>query len=84
MQHTWPAYRGAMSIFFEDWATALQQLIEAGVAVKLIVGSDDHSRVPGLADQLAGIRRTSPLFQSPTRLIFCRSLTANSVSMKSS
>jgi pimeloyl-ACP methyl ester carboxylesterase len=53
VEHTWPAYRGAMSIFFADWQEALRQLEAANVPVELVSGSRDRSQVPGLAVHLA-------------------------------
>ena len=51
--HTWPAYRGAVGIFFSDWRAALSRLHDAGVPVTITAGSDDPSQVAGLAHTLA-------------------------------
>lgn len=51
--HTWPAYRGALGIFFSDWQSALAQLQENCVPVTLAAGGKDRSQVAGLSDQLA-------------------------------
>lgn len=51
--HTWPAYRGAVEIFFADWRNALARLAEAQVPIRLVAGTEDESQVPGLREQLA-------------------------------
>ncbi len=51
--HTWPAYRGAVEIFFADWQRALARLAEERVPVRLVAGTEDESQVPGLREQLA-------------------------------
>ncbi|MEP6823047.1 MAG: alpha/beta fold hydrolase [Chthoniobacterales bacterium] len=51
--HTWPAYRGALEIFFDDWQRALARLAEEKVPIRLVAGTEDQSQVPGLREQLA-------------------------------
>lgn len=51
--HTWPAYRGAISMFSSDWEKALRELDESRVPVTIVAGSSDPSQVPGLADDLS-------------------------------
>ncbi|MGH8164503.1 MAG: alpha/beta fold hydrolase, partial [Rhodanobacteraceae bacterium] len=51
--HTWPAYRGALSIFFSNWPAAIQELEEHHASISLIAGDEDESQVAGLADSLA-------------------------------
>ncbi|MEP6822515.1 MAG: alpha/beta fold hydrolase [Chthoniobacterales bacterium] len=51
--HTWPAYRGAVEIFFEDWQRALARLAEVSVPIRLVAGTEDASQVPDLREQLA-------------------------------
>ena len=53
VSHTWPAYRGALGVFFADWKTAIDQLEQRGVRMTLISGDKDRSQVKGLAAQLA-------------------------------
>lgn len=51
--HTWPAYRGALGVFFADWPTAMEKLNQKGIRMTLIAGDKDRSQVKGLAAQLA-------------------------------
>ncbi len=51
--HTWPAYRGAIEVFFADWTDALGRLAKEKVPIKLVAGANDDSQVPGLNEQLA-------------------------------
>lgn len=51
--HTWPAYRGAIDVFFADWRDALGRLAEEKVPIKLVAGANDDSQVPDLNEQLA-------------------------------
>ena len=51
--HTWPAYRGAISILFSDWETALRELHGGQVPVTLVAGSNDPSQAPDLAADLS-------------------------------
>ncbi|MDQ2946263.1 MAG: hypothetical protein M3Y27_10035, partial [Acidobacteriota bacterium] len=51
--HTWPAYRGALSIFFATWTAAFEKLDRANVPIDLIAGKHDRSQVEGLAHALA-------------------------------
>jgi pimeloyl-ACP methyl ester carboxylesterase len=51
--HTWPAYRGAIDVFFADWRDALGRLGEEKVPINLVAGANDDSQVPDLNEQLA-------------------------------
>ncbi|CAN5309522.1 hypothetical protein BH20VER2_BH20VER2_07230 [soil metagenome] len=51
--HTWPAYRGAIDVFFADWRDALGRLAKEKVPVTLVAGANDDSQVPGLNERLA-------------------------------
>ncbi len=51
--HTWPAYRGAVEIFFDNWRNALARLAEGQVPILLVAGTEDESQVPDLREQLA-------------------------------
>ena len=51
--HTWPAYRGAISIFSSDWQCALRALHDAQIPVTLVAGSNDPSQVPHRGDELS-------------------------------
>ncbi|MEO7319858.1 MAG: alpha/beta fold hydrolase [Chthoniobacteraceae bacterium] len=51
--HTWPAYRGAVEIFFAGWQRALARLAQERVLIRLVAGTEDKSQVPGLREQLA-------------------------------
>lgn len=51
--HTWPAYRGALGLFFSDWQEAMRKVEQTDLPVTLIAGEKDQSQVEGLADFLA-------------------------------
>lgn len=51
--HTWPAYRGALAIFFSDWAAAIRELEQQRAHTTLVAGDHDRAQVNGLADSLA-------------------------------
>ncbi len=51
--HTWPAYRGAIEVFFADWRDAFGRLAKEKVPIKLVAGANDDSQVPGLNERLA-------------------------------
>ena len=53
--HTWPAYRGSLQSLVLDsgWRSAMDSLVDTGVPVLLMNGSDDPVQVPARAAGLA-------------------------------
>lgn len=67
VQHTWPAYSGAMDGLIRDsgWRTPFRALVEARVPVLLLEGGRDPVPVPGRAAALAAAHPTVRLAVQP-------------------